>query len=315
MTDVKSSIVETIGNTPLVDLSPFAALHGCTEGVRLLAKVESFNPGGSVKDRIARAIVEAAERSGALPVGGTIVEATSGNTGIALAMVGAAKGYSVVIAMPASMSKERRAIMRALGAELILTEPTLGMKGAVQAAEEYVEANPGSILASQFTNPANVQAHYQTTGPEIWAQTGGQIDFFVAGVGTGGTISGVGTFLKECLQDVQIIAAEPAESPLLSEGKAGPHAIQGLGANFVPQILKVELIDRIVTVEGTRAMEMARQVAKETGILCGISSGAALAASIEVGRDQAAAGKTIVTVLPDGGERYLSTPLYSEYMD
>lgn len=315
MNQIDSSIVDAIGNTEMVDISTLAAANGCAENVRLLAKVEASNPAGSVKDRVAKSIVEAAQSSGALQPGGTIVEATSGNTGIALSMVGAAQGYKVVIAMPSSMSKERRALMRAYGAELILTDPKDGMSGAVVAAEDYAAAHPGSVLASQFTNPANVEAHLTTTGPEIWQATGGQIDAFVAGVGTGGTISGVGRFLKERLPHVEVVAVEPAESPLLSEGKAGPHAIQGIGANFVPQILAVEVIDRVLTVAGDTAMETSRTLARTQGLLVGISSGAAVAAALQVAKDPKMANKTIVTVLPDGGERYLSTALYAEYMD
>lgn len=281
----------------------------------VLAKVESFNPGASVKDRIARGIIDAAEASGALKPGGTIVEATSGNTGIALAMVGASRGYKVVLAMPSSMSKERRALMRAYGAELVLTEPALGMKGAVQAANEIVETRPGAVLARQFDNEANVQAHRTTTAEEVWNDTDGEVDIFIGGIGTGGTVTGVGEVLKSRKPEVQIIAVEPAESPLLSEGKAGPHLIQGIGANFVPGVLNQDVIDEIIAVPGEKAIAIARQAASDEGLLVGISSGAALSAAIDVANRSENAGKTIVVVLPDTGERYLSTKLFEGLVD
>lgn len=306
MTNIYPAIDATIGNTPLVRLSSLAP-----EGVTILAKVEAFNPGGSVKDRIGKYIIAAAEKSGALPPGGTIVEATSGNTGIALALIGAARGYRVVIAMPASMSKERRSLLRALGAELVLTEPAEGMRGAVAAAEKIVAENEGAILASQFTNPANREAHYETTGPEIWRDTDGQVDYLISGIGTGGTISGAGAYLKE-QGEVTLVAVEPAESPLLTGGQAGPHLIQGLGANFIPEVLDREIVDEVIDVRGEDALETARRAAREEGLLVGISSGAALAAALEVAARPEAQGKTIVAVLPDTGERYLSTALFAE---
>lgn len=305
MENVNSSIDQTIGNTPLVRLN-----HLTGGDAEVLGKVEYFNPGGSVKDRIGREIIASAKASGDLPSGGTIVEATSGNTGIALAMVGAANGYKVVIAMPSSMSVERRRLIAAYGAELVLTDPALGMQGAVDRAEQIVKERDGAILARQFENPANVKAHLTTTGPEIWEQTEGEVDIVVAGVGTGGTITGAGKFLKDLKPEVQMIAVEPAASPLLSEGKAGPHTIQGLGANFVPDVLDRSVIDEIITVTGDEAMDAARAAASEEGLLVGISSGAALAAAKQVAVREDSAGKTIVVILPDGGERYLSTPLF-----
>ena len=310
MATIHPSIDSTIGNTPLVRLN-----RTMPEGVEVLAKMEYFNPAGSVKDRIARQIIEAAEDSGELKPGGTIVEGTSGNTGIALAMVGAAKGYKVVLFMPASMSKERRAILRAYGAELVLTDPPLGMKGAVAGAEEYVKSHPGSVLARQFDNAANVQAHVETTAEEIWNDTDGKVDIVVAGIGTGGTITGVGQVLKSRNPEIQIVAVEPVDSPLLTEGKAGPHIIQGIGANFVPSILDQSVISEVIDVEGDASLVASREAASEEGLLVGISSGAALVAAKEVASRPENAGKTIVVVLPDGGERYLSTKLYEQYMD
>lgn len=310
MTKIYPSIVDTIGRTPLVRVNRMVP-----EGSMVVAKVESRNPGGSVKDRIARSIISAAEASGNLKPGGTIVEATSGNTGIALAMVGAAKGYKVVLAMPASMSKERRALIRAYGAELLLTEPALGMKGAVEAAEKLASERDNAILARQFDNLANVEAHMATTAEEIWADTDGDVDVVVAGVGTGGTITGVGRVLKERKPSVKMIAVEPAESPLLTEGKAGPHVIQGIGANFVPSILDQSVIDEVIPVTGEVALETARRAATEEGLLVGISCGAALAAAAEVAARPEMKDKLIVVVLPSGGERYLSTKLFESLME
>ncbi|WP_187995062.1 cysteine synthase A [Schaalia sp. JY-X159] len=310
MATIHPSIDSTIGNTPLVRLN-----RTMPEGVEVLAKMEYFNPAGSVKDRIARQIIEAAEDSGELKPGGTIVEGTSGNTGIALAMVGAAKGYKVVLFMPASMSKERRAILRAHGAELVLTDPPLGMKGAVAGAEEYVKSHPGSVLARQFDNAANVQAHVETTAEEIWRDTDGNVDIVVAGIGTGGTVTGVGQVLKSRNPEIQIVAVEPVDSPLLTQGTAGPHIIQGIGANFIPSILDQSVISEVIDVEGDASLVASREAASEEGLLVGISSGAALVAAKEVASRPENAGKTIVVVLPDGGERYLSTKLYEQYMD
>lgn len=304
-----SNITRAVGNTPLVQINRITG-----ENARVLAKVEAYNPAGSVKDRIAIAIVDAAEESGELRSGGTIVEATSGNTGVALAMVGAARGYKVVITMPSSMSVERRALMRAFGAELILTEPKDGMQGAVDAAADVVKKRPGAVLASQFTNPANPHIHQVRTGEEIWEQTGGNVDFLVAGVGTGGTISGAARTLKEKNPNLRVVAVEPAESPLLSEGHAGPHGIQGIGANFVPKNYAADLVDEVITVPTDEALAFARQAAAQEGLLVGISSGAALWASKQVAARSDAAGKTVVTILPDTGERYLSTPLWKDYL-
>ncbi len=303
---IYNSITELTGKTPLLRLSRLAA---STEA-NVLAKLEFYNPANSVKDRIGVAIVNAAEEAGALKPGGTIVEATSGNTGIALAWVGAARGYKVILTMPASMSQERRALLRGFGAELILTDPSKGMQGAVDAAQEIVANNPEAILASQFANAANPAIHTATTGPEIWEDTEGKVDIFVAGIGTGGTITGVGRYLRAQNPAVEIIAVEPADSPLLSTGKAGPHKIQGIGANFVPAILDTELFNEIITVEFADALNTARKVAHTEGVLAGLSGGAALWAALEVAARPENAGKNIVVVVPDFGERYISTALF-----
>jgi cysteine synthase A len=268
-----------------------------------------------VKDRIGVSIVDAAERSGSLPAGGTIVEATSGNTGIALAMVGAARGYRVVLSMPSSMSRERRALLRALGAELVLTDPAGGMSGAVAEAERIAAERPGAILARQFANEANARIHYETTGPEIWSDTDGEVAALVSGVGTGGTVTGAGRFLKEQNPGVSVFAVEPAESPILSGGQAGPHKIQGLGANFIPEVLDTDVYDEVLTVPSADALATARRAATEEGLLVGISSGAALAAARQVANRPEFAGKLIVAVVPDFGERYLSTPLFEGLVD
>ena len=306
---VYSNVTELIGRTPLVKLNRIAGGNAT-----VIAKLEFYNPANSVKDRIGAAIIEAAEASGELKPGGIIVEGTSGNTGIALAMVGAAKGYKVVLAMPETMSLERRALLRAYGAELVLTPGPLGMKGAVAKAEEIAEER-GGVLARQFANPANLAVHRRTTAEEIWADTDGKVDIFVAGVGTGGTVSGVGQVLKEHKPEVKIIAVEPAESPILSGGQPGPHKIQGLGANFVPEILDRDVIDEVITRNIDQSIEFARAAATQEGLLVGISSGAALSAAVEVANRPENAGKTIVAVLPDFGERYLSTVLFEGLVD
>ena len=310
MSNIASNVAELIGNTPLVRINKLAG-----EGVDVVAKVEAFNPASSVKDRIAASIIDTAEESGALKPGGTIIEATSGNTGIALSMVGAARGYKVVIVMPASMSLERRIIVRAFGAELVLTDPKGGVSAAVAEAERIRDERPGSIIASQFTNPANPAIHVATTGEEIWEDTDGEIDVFVAGVGTGGTISGVAKTLKAKNPNIKVIAIQPAESPLLTGGSAGPHAIQGLMPNFVPDNYDAEIIDEVISVESAEALKFARLAAAEEGLLVGISSGAALAGATAVAARPEFAGKKIVTLLPDTGERYLSTALFEEYKD
>ncbi|MEL4358098.1 MULTISPECIES: cysteine synthase A [unclassified Luteococcus] len=304
-----SDVTAVVGRTPLVQINKLAGSNAT-----VLAKLEFYNPANSVKDRIGVAIIDAAEASGELKPGGTIVEGTSGNTGIALAMVGAARGYQVVLCMPETMSMERRALLRAYGAELVLTPGADGMKGAVAKAEE-IAAERGGILARQFANQANREIHLKTTGPEVWEDTDGSVDVFVAGIGTGGTVSGAGEYLKSQKGEVKVIAVEPAESPLLTEGKAGPHKIQGLGANFVPDILNREILDEVVAVKGEDAIEMARRAAKDEGLLVGISSGAALVAAKQVAERADMAGKTIVVVLPDFGERYLSTVLYADLMN
>ena len=307
---IAADVTELVGSTPLV------RINRVTDGApaTVLAKVEAFEPAGSVKDRIALSIVRAAEDSGALRPGGTIIEATSGNTGVGLAMVGAALGYRVIITMPETMSRERRAIMRAFGAELVLTTEG-GVAGAVKRAEEIQAATPNSVLASQFSNPANPRIHRETTAREILEATGGAVDAFVAGIGTGGTLTGVGAVLREKVPGVRIYGVEPAESPLLSEGHAAPHKIQGLGPNVVPEILDQGIWDELLHVTSADALTYARRAAAEEGLLVGISSGAALVAASKLAHRPELEGKTIVTVLPDTGERYLSTPLYSEYLN
>ena len=311
MAQIYPDVTAVVGRTPLVRLNRITDGAAAT----VLAKLEFYNPANSVKDRIGVAIVDAAEASGELSSGGTIVEATSGNTGIALAMVGAARGYRVVLAMPSSMSRERRALLRAFGAELVLTEPSEGMSGAVARAEQIAAERPGAILARQFVNQANPQIHYDTTGKEIWEDTDGAVDVLVSGIGTGGTISGAGRYLREHKPDVTIVGVEPAESAILNGEPAGPHKIQGLGANFVPDVLDTEIYDEVLTVTGDEAVRYARRAATEEGLLVGISSGAALAAASRVAQRPEFAGKTIVAVVPDFGERYVSTVLFEGLVD
>lgn len=308
--NIYANVSEVVGRTPLVKLQKASE----ETGAEIVGKLEFYNPANSVKDRIGVAMIDVAEKSGELREGGTIVEATSGNTGIALAMVGASRGYRVVLTMPESMSKERRALLRAFGAELVLTPKADGMKGAVEKAEE-IGSQDNAVLVRQFENEANAQAHRDTTAQEILNDTEGEVDIFVAGIGTGGTITGVGEVLKEKNKDVQIVAVEPAASPLLSEGKAGPHAIQGIGANFIPGVLNRDIIDEVVTVENEVALETARETAKSEGLLVGISSGAAINAAKRVAARPENKGKRVVVIIPSFGERYLSTPLFAEYMD
>ena len=301
-----ANITEAFGNTPLVRLNRVTD----DAAAEVYAKLEFYNPAGSVKDRIGIAIIDAAEQSGDLQPGGTIVEGTSGNTGIALAFVGAARGYRVILTMPETMSIERRKLLAAYGAEIVLTEGPLGMKGAVAKAEEIAASTPGAILANQFGNAANPAIHRSTTGPEIWADTDGAVDIFVAGIGTGGTITGAGGYLKEQNPDIKVVAVEPVDSPLLTEGKAGPHKIQGLGANFVPEILDREVYDEVIDVALPDAIEKARALGTDEGILAGISGGAAVWAATQVAQRPENAGKKIVVIVPDFGERYFSTVLY-----
>jgi cysteine synthase A len=307
---IHDDVTQLVGNTPLVRINRLTDGAGAT----VAAKLEFDNPGASVKDRIGVSMIEAAERSGELKPGGTVVEATSGNTGIALAMVGAAKGYRVVLTMPDTMSKERRALLRAFGAELVLTPGSEGMKGAVAKAEE-IGAEAGAVLVRQFANEANPEVHRRTTAEEIWADTDGQVDIVVSGIGTGGTITGVGQVLKSRKPSVQMVAVEPAESPILTGGSPGPHKIQGLGANFVPEILDTSIYDEVIDVDAQTAVDMARRSAREEGLLVGISSGAALAAAVQVAQRPENEGKLIVVVIPSYGERYLSTILYSDLVD
>ena len=307
---VYKSALELVGNTPLVEANNFVKENDLK--AKVLVKLEYFNPAGSVKDRIAKAIIEDAENRGALKEGSVIIEPTSGNTGIGLASIAAVKGYRIIITMPETMSVERRNLMKAYGAELVLTDGAKGMKGAIAKAEEHAKEIPNSFIAGQFVNPVNPATHKATTGPEIWKDTEGKVDIFVAGVGTGGTVSGTGAYLKEQNPNVKIVAVEPATSPVLSKGEAGPHKIQGIGAGFVPQTLDTSIYDEIITVENDDAFSAGRAFAKQEGVLVGISSGAALHAAKELAARPENEGKTIVALLPDTGDRYLSTPLFSE---
>ena len=309
MANIHKSIVELVGNTPLVELTNFEANNKLE--AKIIAKVEYFNPAGSVKDRIANAIIADYEKKGVLKKGATIIEPTSGNTGIGLAAIAAAKGYRLIITLPETMSVERRNLIKAYGAELVLTDGSLGMKGAIAKAEELQKEIDGSVIAGQFVNPANPQAHYDTTGPEIWADTDGKVDIFVAGIGTGGTISGVGKFLREKNPNVQIIGVEPKGSPVLTEGHAGPHKIQGIGAGFIPQTLNTKIYDSVIDVENEDAFATSKEVAKGDGILVGISAGAAIFAAKELAKKPENKGKNIVVLLPDTGDRYYSTPLFN----
>lgn len=309
MSNIKESALELIGSTPILKLNNYSAKAGVTNAV-ILAKLEYLNPAGSVKDRIALAMIEDAEAKGILKPGATIIEPTSGNTGIGLAAVAAAKGYKAILTLPDTMSVERRNLLKAYGAELVLTEGAKGMKGAIAKAEELNQQIEGSVILGQFVNPANPAIHKATTGPEIWEQTDGKVDIFVAGVGTGGTVTGVGEYLKEQNPNVKVVAVEPAGSPVLSEGKAGPHKIQGIGAGFVPDTLNTAIYDEVITIENEDAFAEGRRFAQSEGILVGISSGAALKAAAILAQRPENAGKTIVALLPDSGDRYLSTPLF-----
>ena len=310
MSKIYTSIDQLIGNTPLLRLTNIEKKYNLQ--AKLLAKIEYFNPTGSVKDRIAKAMIEDAEAKGLIKPGATIIEPTSGNTGIGLASVATAKGYKAVIVMPETMSVERRQLMKAYGAELVLTEGSKGMKGAIAKAEEIAAATPNSFLPGQFTNPANPEIHRKTTGPEIYRDTDGEVDIFVAGVGTGGTLTGAGEYLKSQKPDVKVVAVEPETSAVLSTGKAGPHKIQGIGAGFVPDVLNTDIYDQIIPVSNDDAFARGREVGQTEGILVGISAGAALHAALKLAQDAENAGKTIVVLLPDTGDRYLSTALFAE---
>ena len=302
------SVAELVGGTPLVELNRLAA----SVPARVLVKLESANPAGSAKDRIAKKMIEQAEAEGKLRAGSVIIEPTSGNTGIGLACLAAAKGYRAIIVMPSTMSVERRKLMQAYGAEVVLTDGTLGMKGAIDEANELAASIDGAFVAGQFENPANPQAHYETTGPEIWADTEGKVDIFVAGVGTGGTVTGVGRYLKEQNPAVRIVAAEPSDSPVLSGGKGGPHKLQGIGAGFKPDTLNLPILDEIITIENEDAFAAGKEIARTEGILVGITSGAAVHAATVLAQRPENAGKTIVALLPDTGDRYLTTPMFTD---
>lgn len=303
-----STTTDLIGNTPLLQLARYAKHHQA--GAQLLAKLEGFNPAGSVKDRVAKAMFDEAEKQGLLKPGAVIIEPTSGNTGIGLASLGASRGYRVILTMPSTMSVERQKLLKAYGAEIVLTDGTKGMQGAIEKARELAEKTPNSFIPNQFENPANPAAHYRTTGPEIWQDTAGKVDIFVAGVGTGGTISGVGKYLKEQNPAVRVVAVEPAGSPVLSGGKPGPHGLQGIGAGFIPKTLDTKIYDEVVAVKNEDAFEAARSLARTEGFLIGISSGATLWAATQLAKRPEYKNKKIVVLFPDGGERYLSTPLF-----
>ncbi|WP_066647145.1 cysteine synthase A [Christensenella timonensis] len=310
MARIYKSLPELIGKTPLLELTNYEKKHGLKATV--LAKLEYFNPAGSVKDRIARAMIDEAEKAGRLKPGATIIEPTSGNTGIGLASVASARGYRTILTMPETMSVERRNLLKAYGAELVLTEGTKGMKGAIAKAEELAKEIPNSFIPGQFVNPANPAVHKATTGPEIWEDTDGKVDIFVAGIGTGGTITGTGEYLKSKNPEIKVVAVEPEASPVLSKGTAGPHPLQGIGAGFVPDVLDTKIYDEILTVKGEDAFETGRELARSEGVLVGISSGAAAWAALQLAQRSENAGKTIVVLLPDTGERYLSTPMFAE---
>lgn len=307
---VYKAISDLIGNTPLVELTHIEEKEGLDS--RVVAKVEFFNPAGSVKDRIAKKMIEDAEKAGKIKPGATLIEPTSGNTGIGIASVAAAKGYKAIMTMPETMSVERRNLLKAYGAKVVLTDGKTGMKGAIAKAKELAATIPNSFIPSQFENPSNPQAHYESTGPEIWKDTEGKVDIFVAGVGTGGTVSGTGKYLKDQNPNVKVVAVEPATSPVLSEGHAGPHGIQGIGAGFVPNTLDTSVYDEVFTVTNEQAYETGRLIAHNEGMLVGISSGAATYAAIQIAKRPENKGKTIVVLLPDTGERYLSTPMFAE---
>ena len=309
MSKIYTSVSQLVGRTPLLELKNIEAKLNLK--AKILAKLEYFNPAGSVKDRIALAMIDEAERIGKLDKSSVIIEPTSGNTGVGLAAIAASRGYRVIIVMPDSMSIERRQLMTAYGAELVLTEGSQGMKGAVAKAEELAKEINNSFIAGQFVNPANPKAHYETTGPEIYEDTDGKVDIFIAGVGTGGTVTGTGEYLKSKIKNIKVIAVEPASSPVLSGGKAGPHKIQGIGANFIPEVLNTKIYDEIIKVENENAFETAKMLGRTEGVLAGISSGAALWAAIDTARRPESAGKTIVAILPDTGERYLSSGIFN----